>query len=92
MNMSASCRAWDSTSERNEGNPCLPKIAQQRLPFFAVRMKRHIHGVAVIEPQTLVRRSLTQGADRQGATKGVKEKFFDSRSIREPPRALAINE
>jgi len=82
MNMGAGCRAWHSVSERDEGNSCLAEIVEQRLPFFAVWMKRHIHGVAVVESQTLVCRGLTQCADRQCATKCVEEKFFDFRCIR----------
>ena len=82
MNMSARCRARHSISERDERNSCLPQIGEQRLTFFAVGMKRHVHGVAVIKVQTLVCRGLTQGADRQDTTKRVEEKFFDIPGIR----------
>jgi hypothetical protein len=59
MNMGAGRCSGDSVPKGDKRNPGLTKKTQQRLAFFTVWVERHVHGVAMIESQAVMRRRLT---------------------------------
>ena len=77
MNVRPRRSAGDRAPEGDKGNPGLTQIAQQRPALFAIGMKRNIHGIAVVEPQSIVRRRLAERADWQRSTERLNKISFD---------------
>lgn len=90
MNMRAGCRPRHRVPEGNKGNPRLAEIIQQGLSFLAVRMERHIHGVAVVKVQAVMGWGLPKRADRQRVAKSFGKKLFDLRRLRERPQRGSV--
>src|SRR5689334_18763867 len=90
MDVRAGRRSRHRAPERNKWNAGLAQIIQQRLAFGAVWMKRHVHGISVIETQTVVSRGLTESADRQRAVKGIEKEFLNLRREGKRPECAAV--
>ena len=54
MNMRSSGGAGDGASEGDERNTRTAELFDERFAFGAVRMKCDIHGVAMVEPESVV--------------------------------------
>src|SRR5918995_7438097 len=90
MNMSAGRGSGHGASKGNERDAGLAEIGQKRSPFVAVRMKRHVDGISMIESKAIMSRGLTEGADRQSVTKRSRKKFFNFPSISQRPRCSTV--
>src|SRR3990170_2958837 len=53
VDMSARRRTGHRAAKGNERNSALAQIGYQRLSLAAVRVQRHVHGIAVIESQAV---------------------------------------
>ena len=65
MNMCGGCCTRYRLPESQKGNTGVSQIINQRLSFRAVRMQRHINGIAVVKSQLIVNFGLSEGANRQ---------------------------
>lgn len=51
---------------RDERDPGRPKVLHEHPTLCAIRVEGHVQRIAVVEAHTIVKGSLTEGADRQG--------------------------
>src|SRR5687767_11246683 len=53
------------------------QVIQQRLAFGAVRMKRDVHGVAMVQPPAVMNSALAEDGDRKFLAESVREETLN---------------
>src|SRR5512143_3322541 len=90
VNMGASRRSNDGAPESYERHAGTPQMSDQRLAFRAVRVKRDIHRVPMIESHPVMRRRLAKRAHRQLVTESLKKIFVDVWRLLDGPWRAAL--
>jgi len=66
-------RAGNRFPKSQKGNAIGTQVGQQRLSLRTIRMKRHVHGVVMIEPPSIVNSALSKNSNRQRFLKRAKK-------------------
>src|SRR5437867_9492639 len=89
MNMSARSGASERAAKGDERDTLRAQVIHHGAAFSAIRMKRDIYRLAVIEAELVVRRSLTESAHGQRPPEGHAEEGIHLGRISQRPVALA---
>ena len=90
MDMRASGRPGNRSSESDERYASFAQVLGERFAFDAVRMKSNIHGITMIEAQSIMSGGLSQRGQRQAAAKRLGKVSFYSRRFLQGPFKAAI--